>query len=82
MTRQVSTLITNAACKWSFSALKLVRTYLPMTNGMQPKPASHDASCAQGFGCSSLYAQGTYVIGSCDTLISKVACGGFENVFF
>ena len=33
MTRQVSTLMTNAACKWSFSALKLVRTYLPTTTG-------------------------------------------------
>ena len=35
-------------------------------NGI-PKPASHDASRAQGFGYSSLYAQGTYVIGLCDT---------------
>lgn len=46
-----------------FEASKDIFAY---DNGI-PKPASHDASCAQGFGYSSLYAQGTYVIGSCDT---------------
>lgn len=49
-----------------FEASKDIFAY---DNGI-PKPASHDASCAQGFGCSSLYAQGTYVIGSCDTYYS------------
>ena len=78
MTRQVSTLMTNAACKWSFSALKLVRSYLPTTTGYASlhlmmlhvhRVWLFQPVCARNL-CHWLMRH---------ILISKVVCGGFEN---
>lgn len=83
MTRQVSKLMTNAACKGSFSALKLVRTYLPTTTGY---PSLHLMMVHVHRGLNWLF-QPVCARNLCHwlmrhILMSKVVFGGFENVFF